>query len=77
MAAESRIAAPAVVDTVDVTFPSQYKNLMPKQVYNFTFGQAYGYRNDNPACPKPEPQGPNKDAYLAYEKDVLKKQNRK
>lgn len=74
--AESKAAAPAV-DTVDVTFSSQYKHLMPNQTYRMTFGEVFSYRNDNAAAPKAEPKGPNKDAFLQFEAATLKRLSRK
>ena len=70
--AESSAAKPPV-DTVDVTFPSQYKHLMPNQTYRMTFGEVFSYRNDNAAAPKAEPKGPNKDAFLQFEAATLKR----
>lgn len=60
--------APSVpADHVEVTFAAQYRHMMPNTVYTLGFGQALAFRR-NPACPKIEPQGANKDAYLAFEK---------
>lgn len=76
MAEKAPEKQPAPVDSVHVKFPTQYRHLMPNQVYYMTFGEVFTFRNDNPVCPKPEPQGGNKDAYLAYEKATLAKQKR-
>ncbi len=64
---QAAVAAPAPVDSVHVKFPSQYLQWIPGQVYYMPFGQVLAFRN-NPACPKPEPQGANAAAYLAFEK---------
>lgn len=66
MAVETKLPAiPA--DHVEVTFPSQYRTMMPGVVYTLSYGQALAFRR-NPACPKIEVQGANKDAFLAFEK---------
>jgi hypothetical protein len=66
MATETKVpAVPA--DHCEVTFASQYRMMMPGTVYTLAFGQLLAFRR-NAACPKIEPQGVNKDAYLAFEK---------
>lgn len=67
---------PAAADHVHVKFPSQYRHLVPTQVYYMSFGQVFSYRNENPACPKPELQGANAAAYMEFEKATLKKLKR-
>lgn len=53
-------------DHVHVRFKHQLRHLQPNIVYEMTFGQVHVYRRTYPGlC---EPEGPAKDAYLAYEK---------
>lgn len=57
--------------TVTVRFPCQHRHLLPDTPYNITFGEAYTWRNDNAGAPKGiTVEGPNKDAFLKFEKEA-------